>query len=180
MYVAQCLVLRVHYEHVPHLSMSPWPTLNPMASRTEIHTALSWREGIKLICMMTKSTFIHLFLSQLVFQCSDSMFSQQYCNTRLHGVSSDSRWSNSLIMFWCPSDIMYVCDGFMPHLNTPCCPSLLYWIAAPCKHVTRSPYEESQTDTHLPFLRTTAMMWHNNKTSRKHTIGKSLWSIFLH
>lgn len=36
--------------------------------------------------------------------------------------------------------------------NAPCCPPLPYWFAAPCKHVTRSPYGENQIDTGLPFL----------------------------
>lgn len=37
-------------------------------------------------------------------------------------------------------------------LNAPCCPPLRYWFAAPCKHVTRSPYGGSQIDTGLSFL----------------------------
>lgn len=50
--------------------------------------------------------------------------------------------------------IVWQVDWFVPSLNTPCCPSRLCWIAAPCTHVTRSPCGESQTGTRRPFLTT--------------------------
>lgn len=42
--------------------------------------------------------------------------------------------------------------GWMGSLNAPCGPSLLYWTAAPCKRVTRSPCGGSRTETRPPFL----------------------------
>lgn len=35
---------------------------------------------------------------------------------------------------------------------TPCCPSPLYWTAAPCTHGTRSPCGGNRTATRLPSL----------------------------